>query len=327
MNASSPYPETASKRSHWIRNLRKKIKRPTESSIPHTLLETEPALDGSPIQTGTIFLINRECPWTCVMCDLWQNTTTRQLPPGYVTQQIKQAISKLRSESNIPIRQIKVYNSGSFFDLGAIPSDEYTAIAKLLDEFDRVIVECHPKLIGDQTTAFARMLKPKLEIAMGLESASDDILQRLNKRFTMADYRSACSILSDHSIDHRAFVMIQPPFVRPDQTLDLCLTTLEVAFDYGAVCASLIPTRITTGAMRSLQQTGDLHPLSLEQVESCFEAALDLKKRGQVWVDTWDLHHIRSCSSCFETRRARIEKMNATQSKLPKSVCASCQTS
>ena len=324
MNSSPPYPDDLSQRTQWIRKLRKEIERPNEASQPAVLLETEPDQNGHPIQTGTIFLINRECPWTCVMCDLWQHTTVKPLPIGHVPRQIKQAIARLKTEAVEPIRHIKLYNSGSFFDVGAIPLEDYDGIASLLDEFDRVIVECHPKLIGAHTLEFASMLQPKLEIAIGLETASDDILRRLNKRFTLSDYEQACALLNEHSIDHRAFVMIQPPFVHPNQTQELCLKSVQTAFACGAACVAIIPTRITTGAMEALRQSGDLHPLSLEQVESCFDVALDLKL-GRLWLDLWDLEHLQTCSACFAHRKSRIETMNATQSIIPKTTCISCQ--
>jgi len=324
MNNSPPYPDAPSQRSRWIRSLRKETTRPDQTSQPAILLETEPDQHGHPIQTGTIFLINRECPWTCVMCDLWQHTTVKPLPIGHVPRQIEQAIAQLKLRTVEPIRHIKLYNSGSFFDVGAIPLEDYASIAGLLDEFDRVIVECHPKLIGAHTLKFASMLPSKLEIAMGLETASDDILQRLNKRFTLSDYEHACTLLNEHSIDHRAFVMIQPPFVHPKQTQELCLKSVQTAFECGAVCVAIIPTRITTGAMEALRQSGDLHPLTLKQVESCFDAALDLRL-GRVWLDLWDLEHLQTCPTCFERRKNRIETMNATQSILPKTTCTTCQ--
>lgn len=326
MNAPSTYPDAPSQRTTWVRNLRKKITRPDETSKPDTLLESEPDSDGCPILTGTIFLINRECPWTCIMCDLWQHTTIKPLPPGHAPQQIKLAIDQLKSKASEPIRHIKIYNSGSFFDLGAIPAEDYQHIAGLLSEFDRVIVESHPKLIGDYTLKFAEMLRPTLEIAMGLEAADDNIVQQLNKRFTLADYQRACALLSEHSIDHRAFVMIQPPFVHPDQTQELCIKSVRTAFECGAACVAIIPTRITTGAMLRLKESGDLTPLSLDQVESCYDAALSLNM-GRVWLDLWDLEQLQTCPSCFDTRKIRFEKMNASQTILPKTTCTSCQQS
>ena len=57
-------------------------------------------------------------------------------------------------------RQIKLYNSGSFFDPRAIPPEDYVAIAERVRPFERVIVECHPALVGKSALDFRDLLKP-----------------------------------------------------------------------------------------------------------------------------------------------------------------------
>ena len=73
------------------------------------------------------------------MCDLWRNTLTETVPTGAIPAQIDYALQRLP-----PARQIKLYNSGSFFDPQAIPLQDYPAIASSVKGFERVIVECHP---------------------------------------------------------------------------------------------------------------------------------------------------------------------------------------
>jgi len=68
------------------------------------------------VPVATIFLTNRECPWRCVMCDLWKNTLIDSVPLGAIPSQIDYALARLPAA-----RQIKLYNSGSFFDTQAIP--------------------------------------------------------------------------------------------------------------------------------------------------------------------------------------------------------------
>ena len=53
----------------------------------------------------------------------------------------------IRDESN-PATGIKLYNAGSFFDPRAVPEPDYEDIAKAVSGFSRVIVECHPALVG-----------------------------------------------------------------------------------------------------------------------------------------------------------------------------------
>jgi uncharacterized Fe-S cluster-containing MiaB family protein len=56
------------------------------------------------------------------------------------------------------LRQIKLYNSGSFFDPRAIPPADYVVIAGRVRTFERVIVECHPALVGESALAFRDLL-------------------------------------------------------------------------------------------------------------------------------------------------------------------------
>src|SRR2546430_16679015 len=118
------YPERAAERDRWI--LARRPPRDTvDSWRPHAfLLEEERAESGEIVPVATIFLTNRECPWRCLMCDLWRNTLTESVPSGAILEQIAFALSRLP-----PARYIKLYNSGSFFDVHAIPLEDYRAIA------------------------------------------------------------------------------------------------------------------------------------------------------------------------------------------------------
>ena len=83
---------------------------------------------GEIASVNTLFLTNRECPWHCVMCDLWKNTLTETVPVGAIPAQIEYALARLPTA-----RVIKLYNSGSFFDPRAVPVADYPAIAKSVD--------------------------------------------------------------------------------------------------------------------------------------------------------------------------------------------------
>ena len=72
------------------------------------------------------------------------------------------------------VKHLKLYNSGSFFDERAIPAEDYQRIASLLSHFETVIVESHPRLIGDKCLRFRDMLKPELQVALGLETVNPD---------------------------------------------------------------------------------------------------------------------------------------------------------
>ena len=124
------------------------------------LVESEHAASGRVEKVATIFLTNRECPFRCLMCDLWKNTTEQRVAIGMIPEQIDYALSRLP-----PAQHIKLYNSGNFFDHQAIPPEDYAAIADRVRDFDTVIVENHPKLFSDDCFRFRDLLAGELEVA------------------------------------------------------------------------------------------------------------------------------------------------------------------
>src|SRR5881396_324585 len=183
----SVYPEQPRERDRWILS-RRSQRNPVDPRRPHAfLVEEERAESGEVVSVATIFLTNRECPWRCLMCDLWKNTLTETVPAGTVPAQIDYALAQCRAgvppapnsgktlafnrlltvskgegrrDACPTSRQIKLYNSGSFFDPRAIPPEDYVAIAERVRPFERVIVECHPALVGKSALDFRDLLKP-----------------------------------------------------------------------------------------------------------------------------------------------------------------------
>ncbi|RMG41595.1 MAG: radical SAM protein [Planctomycetota bacterium] len=249
-------------------------------------LELEPAADGRLERVATILLTNRECPLRCTMCDLWKNTIPFRTPRGAIPQQIRFALNRLP-----PTRVVKLYNSGNFFDPLAIPPDDHPAILRLLKHCRRLIVENHPRFCGARCLAFAERLAGTLEVAIGLETAHPDVLARLNKRMTLHDFRRATELLRSHEIDVRAFVLLQPPFLFGETAVQWAVRTVRFAFDCGAVCCSIIPTRGGDGLMRKLQREGWFRPPTLAQLESVVARCVD-RVPGRVFVDLWDIRNL-----------------------------------
>jgi len=141
------------------------------------------------------------------MCDLWKNTLEETVPLGAIPKQIDYTLARLPAA-----RQIKLYNSGSFFDRGAIPIEDQATIAKQIGSFERVIIECHPALVDERVLCFRDLLQGQLEIAMGLETAHPETLARLNKRMTIEDFSRAAEFLRNQGIALRVFILVKPHF-------------------------------------------------------------------------------------------------------------------
>ena len=303
----SIYPEERLERDRWIM-ARRRPRNVLDPLRPYAFfVEEECSANGEIVPVATVFLTNRECPWRCLMCDLWQDTLTETLPSGAIPAQINYALKQLPEA-----RHIKLYNNGSFFDPGAIPPQDYEEIAGLLSKFDRVIVESHPALIGDKCFRFKNLLDGKLEVAMGLETVHPQILERLNKQMTLEQFSKAAESLRDHAIAIRTFILVKPPFMNDEEALEWAARSLDFAFGCGASVATLIPTRPGNGALEELSLGGDFASPRLSTLERALACGLSLA-RGRVFVDLWNVTGLAKCFACAEARVARLNWMNLHQ--------------
>ena len=189
--------------------------------------------------------------------------------------------------------------------------------------FDRLIVESHPSLIGDDCLRFRDMLDGELEVAMGLETAHPDVLEKLNKGITLDSFRKAADFLSTYDIDLRVFILVRPPFMNEDEGFEWACRSLDFADEAGASVSILIPTRGGNGAMEILREQGSFKPPKLHTLEKALDYGIDNIK-GRVFADLWDLQQFSNCPVCFKKRRKRLEEINLTQETLDYPNCGSC---
>ncbi|HUN87009.1 MAG TPA: hypothetical protein VMU48_21700 [Terracidiphilus sp.] len=314
-----PFPETAAERDRWILAQRPQGRTAVSVHEPYACFIEEECGPGGQIEpVATIFLTNRECPFRCTMCDLWRNTLADSVPLGAIPEQIDYALRRLRA-----VRAIKLYNSGSFFDARAIPPEDYAAIAARLHDFERVIVECHPAFVSDVCVQFRDLLAGRLEVAMGLETVQTEVLEKLNKRMTLDQFAGAATYLRNSEIDVRAFILVQPPFMKPEEALHWAQKTLDFSFGCGVTVATLIPTRGGNGAMEELAAAGDFVPPDLSLLEHAVAYGLR-QRRARVFADLWDVKRRRECAQCFAARVQRLREMNLRQSVTGAVMCEVC---
>ncbi len=313
------YPITASQRDRWILDKRGQ-KNPLDPTRPYAFLwEEECGNHREPISTATVFLTNQECPFRCLMCDLWQNTLEKSVPAGAIAEQIRDAIAQLPSA-----RQIKIYNAGSFFDPQAIQPEDDPEIAQILSHFERVIVECHPAFLrgesAERTLRFRDFISGKLEVAIGLETVHEPTLQKLNKRMTLDDFKRAAEFLKDNEIDLRVFILLRPPFLNEAEGVEWACHSLDFAAHCQADVCTIIPTRGGNGAMEALENQSQ--PPQLSSLETAIEYGLGLHA-FRVFADLWDVEKFYTCE-CSSQRAERLAEINRTQQILPAILCPAC---
>jgi radical SAM enzyme (TIGR01210 family) len=249
------------------------------------------------------------------MCDLWKNTTDTTVPVGTIPGQIEWALERMPG-----IKHLKLYNSGSFFDPGAIPEKDYKRIASLVSGFESLIVESHPRLINEKCLNFRDMLKSDLHVALGLETVHREVLNKLNKQMTPEDFRRSIKFLTDHSILSRAFILLRPPYMSETGGVYWAERSIDYAFDSGVECCTVIPVRAGNGALDQLIEKGEFNQPDIRSLEAVLEYGIGLKL-GRIFADTWDLGIFSSCEKCAETRKERLTAMNLSQEIISKVRC------
>ena len=332
MTAAAPvYPERGSDRSRWIEGLRP-ARGPVDLFRPAgAFVEEERAPSGELVTVATLLLAGAECPWRCLMCDLWKQTAPGPTPPGALVRQIDAGLADLSGLVGLAdgvglagARWLKLYNAGSFFDRAAVPPGDLPEIAERARRFERLVVECHPSLAGEGVLRFRDLLgATALEVAMGLETIHPVVLPRLNKRMPPELFERAASFLARNGIAVRAFVLCGLPFTGREESVAWAVRSVTFAFRAGASAVTVIPTRPGNGALDRLEREGLFRLPDLAMLEEVF--ARSPRPEGcRLFVDTWDLAPFASCPDCFGPRKERLEGQNRLQEPLPAAVCRSC---
>jgi hypothetical protein len=290
------------------------------------LAEPERAAAGGVVATVAVFLAGRECPFTCVFCDLWRATLDGATPRGALPEQLRRALADLGVPAS-PQARLKLYNASNFFDPLAVPPEDLPALAALAAPFARVVVESHPRLVGPRSRDFAALLDGGLEVAMGLETVHPEALERLNKRMTLGDFDRAAEFLRAAGATVRAFVLVGAPHVPPEEGREWTRRSTAHALDAGAETVSLIPVRGGNGALERLAAEGAFRPPALADLERALEDGLEeaaSRGRGVVLADLWDAGRFAPCPACREARLERLGRLNLSGHVEPPVACAVC---
>jgi len=282
---------------------------PLDPAKPYAyFVEREHSSAGEIEDVAAVFLTNKECPFRCVFCDLWQKTLPDRIADGLVAGQVEWALENLPDASHV-----KLYNAGSFFDPEAIPGADLPRIAELLIGKRSAIVECHPRFVDDRCISFAKTIAPvQLEIAMGLETVDPEVLPRIKPSMTLDDFDDAARFLKDNGIKMRAFILLGPPGHIGRERTDWAKRSIDHAFSMGVGCCVVIPVRPGNGIVDALAAQGLYATTNLAELQSVVEYGIGLGG-GRVFADLWDVEQFATCPHCSAARATALEQMNLTQ--------------
>ena len=202
---------------------------------------------------------------------------------------------------------LKLYNASTFFEPASIAQHDLRPVAAALAGLSLVVVEARSEN-ARAAVEFARLIDGRLEVAIGVEAADDELLRALNKPTSTRAFRAAAQALTAAGVFLRAFVLIKPPFVGEGEAVALAVRTFELARDEGARVVSLLPVVAADAPLERLGRAG-FH--GLPSLDTVWEAAVACAGRGVVVIV--ELEHLVSlpaCPACGERRRAALAELN-----------------
>ena len=127
----------------------------------------------------------------------------------------------------------------------------------------------------------------------------------------LTDFEAAVDFLTEHGIGARAFVLLSPPYVAREESVDWTIRTVDFALERGVGVVSIIPLRGGTGEMERLESIGQFEPPTIDMLEEALAGSLALSE-GVVMADLWDVGALGGCSDCRSERIEHLEEMNRT---------------
>jgi archaeosine synthase beta-subunit len=307
-----------------IELLRPELNRPSAWSTPKVFRSQEPDGMGGEVDTTTVFLTGAECPFRCSMCDLWQYTSLGNTPVGAIPFQLAQV---LKPESSHDRRWLKLYNASNFFDPRSIPAEDSKAIAELCSPFERVIVENHPRFCDNRMETFSRAIPGQLEVAMGLETIHPDAIAIMNKGMTLADFDRAVAKCQSLNIDVRVFVLLHPPGVHWNESVEWTVRTVAYAMDRRVRHVSVIPVRAGNGWIDRMIDNGKYQLPTVLMIRELYQsfsrnkfvsAGVSSGRNTSIEFDLWDFENWHGgCQGCRESLVKHIARCNLEQKITP----------
>ncbi len=214
------------------------------------------------MRTETLILSVGKCSWgKCYACG-WG-----RIQGKYTEEEAKEIIKK-RNLSGVD--KLKIFASGSLLDDNQFSPEFRKWLAEYLKEkgVKELVIESRPEFITPEALEPFKGLK--LTVAIGLESANDEILKKYAKGFTVRDYLKAVKVLRDFGARIRTYVMVNIPFgTREDFD-----RTMEFALEHSDEVVAINTFPHSKAPLFDMWIRGEWSPLD--------------KKQFKEWVEKWE---------------------------------------
>lgn len=207
----------------------------------------EDVLDDHPCQALVVILKTRGCTWAlaggCTMCGYANDSAWSKVGEDDLVKQFERAFAKYGGEE-----LVKIYTSGSFTDPKEVPPGAQRRILEHVAArgtgVAKVAFESLPVFLTDESLAPLAGIVPRLEVGIGVESASDLVLRdSINKGHGFASLTAAAAACRKHGVSVKSYLMCKPPFLKESDALHDSTRTIGLSAPHSDVM-SLNPTNV-----------------------------------------------------------------------------------
>ncbi|MBU7047807.1 MAG: archaeosine biosynthesis radical SAM protein RaSEA [Theionarchaea archaeon] len=184
---------------------------------------TQEKMDNSMVTALNVIVPTRGCSWNrCYMCSYSLESIEEEFIPEF-----KRLMEK-------EFEKIKIFTSGSFLDEKELPEKVRTLILDIVREKNvkELTIETRPEYAQEAVKIQSFLGDINLEVAIGLESAHDRVLQYcINKGFRYTDFKKAVDLLSLNGIKVKAYLLVKPPFLSEYEAVEDAVYSAETIAD------------------------------------------------------------------------------------------------
>lgn len=271
----------------------------------------------------------------CTNCGYLHLTTRGQAVSAEALQaQLDGALEGLDGATRAAVRQLDLYNSGSFFCDEEIPAGARPELLRRaaagLPGLRAVMVESRPEFVETARLEQARGALPEgvtLELGIGLESADEAIRQgRIRKGFSLRAFERAAARVGRAGAELVVYVLLKPLGTGEEEAVQDVLDTGAYLVDLRrrldiSLRVALEPTFVPEETpLHEELRAGRYAPPSLWSVLRAVRGlrAMDLQVHVGLSDEGLPADHLPSgCPQCTEEIRAALAAFNESQNPAP----------
>ncbi len=199
---------------------------------PVSMWRERDRLRGFPETTMVVIFRTTGCSWynfsSCSMCGYF-NDVASNVGIENLKKQVDAAVAALGD-----VRVLKVFTSGSFLDpIEFHPEARDYFFRKIQGRVDKLLIESRTEYIRKENIESIRDYGIPVRIAIGLESANDDIIiNSINKGSSFAKFTAAANVAKSLNFELRTYLLFKPLFLSEKAAISDMIYSIEKAMPY-----------------------------------------------------------------------------------------------